>query len=163
MVHLLSPVSLLPHSSLSLSFSSSSRTLFSPSLPWSFFGSRSGTAEPHSMDFDVLSKPPHFGVTCFCCLAIYKTHTGSASLSLSLAYLCPGRQVDGGEAGGPPSGVAPRSAPEPAGRGAFCPRTPVLQARRPGLVEAKSFPDLLNLADGLSVATFSLATETCFN
>ena len=87
--------------SFSFSFSSSSRTLFSPSLPWSFFGGRSGTAEPHSTDFDVLSKPPHFGVTCFCCLAIYKTHTGCASLSLSLAYLCPGRQADGGEAGQP--------------------------------------------------------------
>ena len=129
--------------SFSFSFSfSSSRTLFFPSLPWSFFDSRLETAEPLSMDFDVFSKPPHFCVTCFCCLAIYKTHTGSASLSLSLAYLCPGRQVDGGEAGGPPSGVAPRSAPSQLARALSAPSTPVLRARHPGLVETKFFPAL---------------------
>lgn len=112
------------------------------------------------MGFDVLSKPRYLCVTCFYCLAVYKTQTGNASLSLCLTYLCTGRQVDGGESEGPPSGMPPC---QPwANLQGLLPAQP--QCLKPSVLGVcRPYRFLIFWIREMSVAAFSLATKICFN
>lgn len=108
------------------------------------------------MGFDVLSKPRYLCVTCFYCLAVYKTQTGNASLSLCLTYLCTGRQVDGGESEGPPSGMPPC---QPwANLQGLLPAQP--QCLKPSVLGVcRPYRFLIFWTREMSVAAFSLATK----